>query len=74
MSTIAITRNVLEDQHILYYNDYSVCSLMVRASIALCNGYTDKRLNIDEQAVNIHLGDQNSEYYLCEVNPKGTVR
>ena len=47
---------------------------MVRASIALCNGYTDKRLNIDEQAVNIHLGDQNSEYYLCEVNPKGTVR
>ncbi|KIM96717.1 hypothetical protein OIDMADRAFT_182909 [Oidiodendron maius Zn] len=73
MSTIANTPNVLEDQHILYYNDYSVCSLMVRASIALCNGYTDKCLNIDEQPVNIHLGDQNSEYFLCEVNPKGTV-
>lgn len=64
----------LKDLHTLYYNDYSVCSLMVRVSFALCNGYTDKHLNITEKPINIQRGDQNSEFYLCDVNSLGTVR
>ncbi|OAP60325.1 hypothetical protein AYL99_05327 [Fonsecaea erecta] len=66
----------MEDElYTLFYNDYSICSIMVRYTIALCRrlqGDGDP-LNIEETPVNIQQGGQLTEYYLCEVNPRGTV-
>ena len=58
----------------LYYNDYSICSIMVRYTIACCKELKGPGFVLSEQPVDIQHGGQLAESYLCEVNPKGTVR
>lgn len=64
----------MEELYTLFYNDYSICSVMVRYTIALSRRLPGEQLNIEESPVNIQQGGQLTEYYLCEVNPRGTVR
>ncbi len=66
----------MEDHYTLFYNDYSICSVMVRFTIALCRQLEGgkQRPEIVENSVDIQHGGQLVESYLCEVNPKGTVR
>ncbi len=58
----------------LYYNDYSICSIMVRYTITSCAQLHGPSFNLSEHPVDIQHGGQLAESYLCEVNPKGTVR
>lgn len=67
------TKQEMEEPYTLFYNDYSICSVMVRYTIALSRHLQGEQLNIEEQSVNIQQGGQLTEYYLCEVNPRGTV-
>ncbi|KAJ9608654.1 hypothetical protein H2200_006425 [Cladophialophora chaetospira] len=63
----------MAERFTLFYNDYSICSIMVRFTIAVANQAQSAHVIIDEQPVDIQHGGQLSEFYLCEVNPKGTV-
>ena len=65
----------VRDSYILYYNDYSLCSLMVRFTLAFCGNELQQRsLDVKEEPINIQQGGQLAEYYLCSINPAGTVR
>ncbi|KAL2426902.1 hypothetical protein ABEF95_002157 [Exophiala dermatitidis] len=58
----------------LYYNDYSICSIMVRYTISLCERLRkDRPIPIEQRVIDIQHGGQLTEFYLCDVNPKGTV-
>lgn len=59
----------------LYWNPYSICSLMVRYTLETRGPPKDGELdwNIENKAINIFAGEQISEHFLCEVNPKGEV-
>ena len=59
--------------YILFYNNFSLCSLMVRFTLALCNECPGTPLNVEEKHVDIQHGGQLTEEYICDVNPKGTV-
>ena len=65
----------IDEPYTLYYNDYSLCSLMVRLTLAFCNDGNKEvePLDVREQPVDIQHGGQLEEEYLCDVNPKGTV-
>ncbi|OQV04058.1 Glutathione S-transferase, domain-containing protein [Cladophialophora immunda] len=63
----------MEEVYTLFYNDYSICSVMVRYTIALTRRLQGQQLSIEERPVNIQQGGQLTEYYLCEVNARGTV-
>lgn len=64
----------MAERFTLFYNDYSICSIMVRFTIAAARHSQRGHTAIDEQVIDIQHGGQLSEFYLCEVNPKGTVR
>ena len=59
----------------LYYNKFSICSLMVRYSIALRGKPKSPKDHIQfhEKHVDIHNGEQFTENYLRHINPKGQV-
>lgn len=59
----------------LYHNKYSVCSIMVRYTLALRGTPKDPSspILIEEKDVDIFHQEQLSEHYLCEINPKGQV-
>ena len=57
----------------LYYNDYSICSIMVRYTIACCKQLRGPQFELSERPVDIQHAGQLAESYLCEVNAKGTV-
>lgn len=63
------------EKFILYHNYYSICSLMVRYSLALRGKPKDNssEIMIEEKNVDILSGAQLSETYLCEINSKGQV-
>jgi hypothetical protein len=63
----------MAQEYTLFYNDYSICSIMVRYTIALCRRLPGEQLEIAETPVDIQHGGQLTEHYLCEVNPRGTV-
>ncbi|OAL27736.1 hypothetical protein AYO22_03402 [Fonsecaea multimorphosa] len=46
---------------------------MVRYTIALSRRMPGEKVSIEEKPINIQHGGQLTEYYLCEVNPRGTV-
>ncbi|KAH8814838.1 hypothetical protein F5884DRAFT_841009 [Xylogone sp. PMI_703] len=75
MATDATKTQKAAETYILYHNHYSLCSLMVRFTLALCKeqGEREGSLRVEEHEVNIQNGGQLSEYYLCDVNPYGTV-
>lgn len=61
--------------HTLYHNPWSVCSIMVRQTIAI-RGLPQNaasELSIKEEVVDIFHGEQLTERYLCEINPEGQV-
>lgn len=63
-----------EDDLTLFYNDYSICSIMVRYTIAVGRHcHQQNQVNIIERPIDIQHGGQLAEYYLCDVNPRGTV-
>jgi hypothetical protein len=59
----------------LYHNKFSVCSIMVRYTIALRGPPQDASSPIlaREQDVDIFYEEQLSEHFLCEINAKGQV-
>jgi hypothetical protein len=61
--------------HTLLHNHFSICSLMVRYTIALRGSAEDpaSEIPIQEQSVDIFNDEQLSEHFLCNVNPKGQV-
>lgn len=63
----------MAERFTLFFNNYSICSIMVRFTIAAARQSQVDQLAIDEQIVDIQHGGQLTEYYLCDVNPKGTV-
>ncbi|CAJ2500532.1 Uu.00g033850.m01.CDS01 [Anthostomella pinea] len=59
----------------LYHHPYSVCSIMVRYTLALAGEPrdTDSAMDIEEKVIDIFHNAQLDEEYLCNVNPKGQV-
>ena len=60
----------------LYYNHYSICALMTRLTYRYRGkpAAPERAIVVDEKDVNIFVGDQLSEHFLCDLNPKGEVR
>ena len=55
-----------EEDLTLFYNDYSICSIMVRYTVAVGrDSRTQKQVNIIEHPINIQHGGQLAEFYLC---------
>ena len=64
----------MSGKFLLFYNDFSICSIMVRFTIAICDTLDAvEQISIEEKPIDIHHGGQLTEYYLTEVNPCGTV-
>lgn len=63
----------MDNHYLLFYNDYSICSIMVRFTLAACKQMPGEKINVEEKPIDIHNGGQLTEYYLTEVNPFGTV-
>lgn len=61
--------------HTLHHHCFSVCSIMVRYTVALRGPPKDKasEIPIQDQSVDIFHEEQLSEHFLCNVNPKGQV-
>ena len=59
----------------LYYNEYSICSIMVRLTIAVRGQAksADLEVPVTEHNVEIFQEEQLSEHFLCEINPLGQV-
>jgi hypothetical protein len=59
----------------LYHNTYSICSIMVRQTVAIRGQAknADSEIMITEQVVDIFNEEQFSEHFLCEINPLGQV-
>ena len=59
----------------LYYNQYSICSIMVRYTLAVRGQALDKdsEIQIEEQPVEIFNEEQMTEHFLCDINPLGQV-
>lgn len=62
--------------YVLYHNPYSICSLMVRYTVALRGAAKDvsSEMHISEKIVDIYNGEQLEEDYLSNINPLGQVR
>jgi hypothetical protein len=70
------TRTTQETPFDLYVNAYSICSIMVRYTLAIRGIGLDvsTQMVVEEREVNIFEGEQMEEAFLCDVNPKGQVR
>ena len=65
----------LPSTYVLHHFPYSLCSIMVRHTIALRGRprSSESFINIEEKIVDLSRGEHISETYLLEVNPKGQV-
>ncbi|OAP60326.1 hypothetical protein AYL99_05328 [Fonsecaea erecta] len=59
----------------LHHNHFSICSIMVRYTVALRGAPQDaaSEVPIQEQSVDIFHEEQLSEHFLTNINPKGQV-
>ncbi|KAH8820179.1 hypothetical protein F5884DRAFT_893113 [Xylogone sp. PMI_703] len=59
----------------LYYNPFSICSLMMRWLVVIRGEPKDEesRMDISIREIDIFHEEQFSEWYLCDVNPNGQV-
>lgn len=59
----------------LYYNEFSICSIMVRYTWALRDHHLEGGANVSLNGIAVDLvrGEQLAEHFLCDVNPKGQV-
>ena len=62
--------------YVLYHNHFSICSIMVRYTIAVMGApkNPESEILIQVQVIDIFHEEQLSEHYLCEINPLGQVR
>lgn len=60
-----------EDKYVLYYNPYSICSLMVLYTMAVTDAEAD--LNMEKRILDIYHEEQFTEHYLCDINDHGQV-
>src|SRR5256885_3422319 len=70
------TSNGQDKPYVLYHNLYSICSIMVRYTLAV-KGAPQKpaaAMVVKEQEVDIFHGAQLDEQFLLEINPRGQVR
>jgi hypothetical protein len=60
---------------ILYHNRSSICSIMVRYTLAVRGIAKDpaSEMAVEECAIDIFREGQLEEAFLCDVNPKGQV-
>ncbi|KAI1614873.1 hypothetical protein EDD37DRAFT_404837 [Exophiala viscosa] len=61
--------------YVLYYNQYSVCSLMVLYSLALKGERNDSEdeIKVQTRVVDIFHEEQLEEHFLCDINHHGQV-
>jgi hypothetical protein len=61
--------------YVLYHNRFSICSMMVRYTLASRGEATDQGVDIvvEEREVDLYHGEQLKEEFLCEINRKGQV-
>lgn len=73
--TVSMTIMAKEPNHILYYNKFSICSLMVRYCLAVRGQPQDleRQILVKEVEVDIVNQEQLTEDFLCNVNPAGEV-
>jgi glutathione S-transferase len=66
---------MVSETYTLYHNPYSICSLMVRQTVAIRGQAKDKdsEIPITNVVVDIFKEEQFSEHFLCEINPLGQV-
>ncbi len=59
----------------LYYNRFSICSIMMRWLVDIRGEPQDEasRMDIGLKEINIFAEEQFAEWYLCDVNPNGQV-
>jgi hypothetical protein len=59
----------------LYYNRFSICSLMMRWLVDIRGEPKDElsRMDIGLKEINIFQEEQFNEWYLCDVNKNGQV-
>lgn len=60
-----------EDKFILYYNPYSICSLMVLYTLAVTKA--EDELNLEKKLLDIFHEEQFTEHFLCDINDHGQV-
>lgn len=60
----------------LYYNRFSICSIMMRWLVDIRGEPKDEssRMNIALREIDIFQEEQFDEWYLCDVNKNGQVR
>lgn len=65
-----------DEQFVLYHHAFSVCSIMVRYTLALAEESSEasSRMDVREESVDLFKNEQIEEHYLTEVNAKGQVR
>lgn len=61
--------------HVLYIQSYSICSLMVRYTLAIRGQAKNEAAEIivEEREIDTFHEAQLDEHFLCEINPKGQV-
>ena len=66
---------VKDPNHTLYHFYYSICSIMVRYTLAIRGKPkdTEHEIRIDEKEVNLWKGEQLTEHYMCDINAAGEV-
>jgi hypothetical protein len=66
---------MIEDQSVLYHHAYSICSLMVRYTLALRGSPKDDQsaLDVHEVSVDLFKGENLTEEFLCDINKYGQV-
>jgi hypothetical protein len=64
------------NKYTLYWHPYSISALMVRYTVETRGPPKDGEPDwtVETKVVNIFAGEQISEHFLCDVNPKGQVR
>jgi hypothetical protein len=62
--------------YVLYHNPYSICSIMVRYTLAVRGAPQNPpaMMAVEEQEVDIYNGAQLDQHFLLEVNAQGQVR
>lgn len=63
------------NEYILYYNRYSICSLMALYTLRLRGPPRDARseMVVSLKEVDIFREEQLTEHFLCEINAEGQV-
>ena len=60
-----------DDPFILYYNPYSICSLMVLYTLAVTKA--ENELNLEKRVLDIYHEEQFTEHFLCDINDHAQV-